>query len=164
MKSLLIQLFLITAFVSCERPEVPQEALKPAEMNMLVELPRPNGGHFSFKEAEDRKNEIYTALPSLHLTNWVAPKFGFGFCIHLTSDDRIEVTNYNAGFENDKTNLNDVPLPKLKEMINLASMPNEPARIVVTTERDLNRCKVFPEILDSLFKPSIQILYVPTKK
>jgi len=133
-------------------------------MNMLAELPRPNGGDFTFEEAGQRKNDIYTASPSLPLSDWVAPKFGHGFCIHVTSEDRIEVTHYGAGFVTDAPDFKDVPLSKLKEMIGWASMPNEPARIVVTTERTLNSSKVFPEILDCLFKPSIQVLYVPTKK
>lgn len=164
MKNLLVILVLITAFVSCERPVSPQAVLKSAQMNMLVELPRPNGGDFTFKEAEQRKNEIYSALPSLQITDWVAPKFGHGFCIHLTSDDRIEVSHYTVNLIDGRPDRKDVSLLKLKEMIEFASTTNEPARIVVTTERSLNHSKVFPEILGYLFKPSIQILYVPTVK
>lgn len=131
---------------------------------MLAELPRPNGGDFTFEEAEQRRNEIYSAAPSLQLEDWAAPKFGHGFCIHLTSDDQIQVSHYEAGFVKDIPDLNDVPIAELKDMINWASMPNEPARIVVTTERALSDSKVFPEILGSLFRPSIQILYVHSDK
>src|SRR5437588_9656452 len=56
---------------------------------LIVELPRPNSGTFSFKQAEARKSEILSNTPTPKLENWKNPYMGF--CVHVGKDDSLTV-------------------------------------------------------------------------
>ncbi len=134
--------------------------LKSAKMSMLVELPRPNSSEFTFKEPEKRKAEIFTNWPTRPLVDWKKPKFGKGFCIHITADDRLQISNYDW-LDLETTILENVSVERLKNAVNSITWLNEPASIVVTSEQELSKSKIFPSIMKLLFKPSVRLFYVP---
>jgi hypothetical protein len=81
MKTLALLLTLLTGNLSAVAAEQPAPP--------IVELPRPNSGTFTFAEAEARKLEILSNVPTSKLENWKNPYMGF--CIHIGKDDSLIV-------------------------------------------------------------------------
>ena len=136
--------------------------LPSAKLSSLVELPRPNSGTFSFREAELRKREIFDATPTGRIGDWTAPALGGGCCIHLDSHDQLRIYNYSGHppFHGSLKTLEDLGLEDLAEVVDCISIYNEPARVILTTEISLKSSRSFPKVLELLYRPSIQILYV----
>lgn len=163
----------------------PRQFLPGATMEDLVQLPRPNSSTYTTQQAERRKVEIFSLRPTARLSDWVDPEFGTGFCVHITRHDTVEVEHFSMQFESDRERLirdglerftgerfienpshhyNRVTLTELEGMASLATMFNQPAFVVVTSERPATQSKVFPQVLDCLFRPAIMLHYVPETK
>ena len=162
-----------------------KQPLPDATMDDLVQLPRPNSGRYTTEQAEARKSEIYGLKPTARLADWVDPEFGTGFCVHITKSDEVEVDHFSMQFESEKERLirdglervagdryienpsrrqDNVTLAELEGIASMATIFNQPAFIVVTSERPVTQSKVFPLILDCLFQPAIMLHYVPETK
>jgi hypothetical protein len=161
---------------------VGQKSVEPARMAELVALPRPNSGEFTSEAAELRKGEIYANKPTGPVADWLAPENGTGIQLHLTASDGIIVEdswifpdeswtnklhelfeNFTGRSGRDKNQeRRRCTLGEFEVMLVFATLYNEPATIVVTSERPLSESKVFPQLLELMFKPSCQIYYVPS--
>lgn len=152
----------------------------------LIQLPRPNSSNYTTEQAEKRKGDIYGLKPSKRLRDWTKPEFGTGFCVHITKSDEVQVDHFSMEFESEKEALirdglekltgnryienpsrrhTNVTLAEFDELASLATIFNQPAFVIVTSERPVRESKVFPKILDRLFEPAIMLHYVPgTKK
>lgn len=124
----------------------------------VIELPRPNSGTFTFAQAEARKSEILSNLPTSKLENWKNPYMGF--CVHICQDDSITV--YGHGLKA----LPEHKEPRAKQSVaDITKMAGElplegnPAGILVTSDLPLKDSKVMRDVMKALFVPSIQLFY-----
>lgn len=118
-----------------------------------MELPRPNSGHFTFAEAEARKSEIFSLMPSGVTAGWKNPYMGFA--VHITGADEVIVHGSTFDF----TQGGRMTVPELKKF--LAGYPRfgNPTGVLVTCERDPRLSPVFSQVIDVLFHPGVQIFY-----
>jgi len=175
-----IVLATVTSILLLNRKSLPE-----ASMVDLVQLPRSNSGSDTTEEAERRRGEIYDLKPTGRVGDWVEPEFGTGFGVHITKNDEVEVDHFSMQFESGKERVvrdglerftgsrylenpsrrrEKVTHAELKEMASLVTVFNEPAFVAVTSERTVTESKVFPEILDCLYRSSITLHYVPGPK
>ena len=120
--------------------------------NSIVELPRPNSGTYSFKQANERKNEIFSIATSEKDFKWENPYWGYG--VHVNKKDEIEIY---GGFL-PKGVSQTVKLDELEEaLIDLSS--GNPMGVLITSELQPNKSNAFRDVLEKLFIPSIQIYY-----
>jgi hypothetical protein len=127
--------------------------------NTIVELPRPNSGTFSFKQAERRKSDILSNVPTEKLSDWKNPYMGF--CVHVERDDSVTVYNHLFKEFNEyskpRTGQTDQDIKKLVDELPLLG---NPAGILITSERPLKDSKAIHKLLKVLFVPSVQLFYV----
>jgi hypothetical protein len=85
--------------------------------------------------------------------------------IYQRARDGIEALTGNRYIENPTHVYRDVSLTQLEEFVFWATaMDNEPAFVVLTSELEPGQSRVFPQVLDRLYKPSIMLHYVPKKQ
>jgi hypothetical protein len=124
----------------------------------IVELPRPNSGTFSFKQAEARKSEILSNAPTPPLKEWKNPYLGF--CIHINKDESITVYNRRLkGLNENKKSVEKTSVAEIKKMVKEMPLQGNPAGILITSDVPLKNSKVIREVLDALFVPSVQLFY-----
>lgn len=155
--------------------------LPAAHMADLIQLPRPNSGHFSVAQAKARKMEILQNHPSGPVSDWQEPTYGTTFTIHVHLDDTVDVDHFNdqlpASRMRESLNwlLGRAPsvyqqriphasLAQLEAISKMAGYHNEPATVIVTSDRPLSESKKFQTMLDFLFCPGIQLHYVGVSK
>ena len=160
MKLLLLLIIFPVFLVSCNSSKHQTTHLAHAMMNQLVELPRPNSGTYSFEEADLHRHEIFSNKPTLQIYDWLKPEYGAGFSIHINSNDKIEVSNFDNTLFTGDLDFSHVSISDLKRVIEATNLYNSPATISVTSETKLIDSKIFSEVIDLIYKPSIQILYV----
>jgi len=124
----------------------------------VVELPRPNSGTFSFAQAEVRKSEIFSNVPSPRLVNWKNPYMGF--CIHIAKDDSLAVYNHwlKALPEYSRPRA-DQTVAEIKKLIDDLPLEGNPAGVLVTSDAPLKDSKTIHKLLGVLFVPSVQLFY-----
>lgn len=163
-------------------PDADRQSLPDARMKDLVQLPRPNSGQHTTAQAEARRGELFRLKPTSRLSDWVDPEYGTGFCVHINNHDELEVNHFSMRFESaNERRIRDglekvtgdryfenlsqhhgrVTLAKLEGMISMVTMFNQPAFVVLTSERPVTHSKVFPDVLDRLFQPAVMLHYVP---
>jgi hypothetical protein len=118
----------------------------------IVQLPRPNSGAFTQEQAAARKSEIYTLSQTGLITDWKNPFLGFS--VHITPADQIVIYNSFLG-EGPMTYV------ELIELLNKyhAMQRGNSLGVLVTCECDPKQSFIFPQVVELLFKPSIQIFY-----
>ena len=125
---------------------------------LIVELPRPNSGTFSFEQAEARKSEILSNTPTSKLENWKNPYVGF--CIHIAKDDSVTLYGHLLKalpeYREPRTRQSVADIRKAAEDLPLAG---NPAGILITSDLPLKDSKTINEVLKVLFVPSIQLFY-----
>ena len=126
----------------------------------VVELPRPNSGEFTTKEAEARKLEILSNKPTSMLKAWKNPFNGFS--IHVHRDDRISVYGSSGlmiltlekGEVLERQSGADV-----KKLLKSIPLYGKPTGVLITSDQPLKESKIFRSLLESAFVPSIQLFY-----
>jgi len=128
-------------------------AARTATGHLIIALPRPNSGEFTFAEAEARRPEIYELSPSGMMPGWKNPSSGF--CVHITEADEIIV--YNSFLDDGK-----VTLDQLKSALARAQsfVDSVAVCILVTSAHDPKQSKVLPAVVELLFEPGIRIFYL----
>ena len=151
--------------------------LPAAHMADLIQLARPNSEHFSVAQATARKMEILKNHPSGPVSDWHKPMYGTTFSIHVHLDDSVDVDHFNeqlpaSGMRESlnwllgrapsvyQQRIPNASLEQLEAISKLAGYRNEPATVIVTSDRPLSESKKFPTMLDFLFNPWIQLHYV----
>jgi len=153
-------------------------------MDDLVQLPRPGWNGPTAEEIEKMRDEIFDLKPTKRICDWVNPEFGAGFCVHINEEDQIEVIHFSKQFESDNERAvrdhlgsltgdryienpdhhhRNISLADLELMVLLATTGNEPAFIVITSEKKVATSKVFPQVLGRLFIPTVKLHYIPAK-
>jgi hypothetical protein len=151
MRTLLPVLTLLLVVFGCQKQSR-------APLPIVVELPRPNSGTFSFAQAEARKSEILSNAPTSTLENWKNPYMGF--CIHIGKDDSLTVYgHWLKGFpEYSKPRMNQSVI-EFKKLADELPLAGNPAGVLITSDQPLKDSKVIHEILKVLFVPSVQLFY-----
>lgn len=126
----------------------------------LVELPMPNSGTYSFKEAKKRKNEIYEMELTDKYLEWENPTSGGA--VQITKNDEIEVYQSSMQFmiSDDKSVI--VKSEELMTYVSGFGFGNA-ASVLITSELDLKKSKSFELVLNELFEPGIQLYYLKKK-
>ncbi len=138
---------------------------QPTDSNppMVVELPRPNSGQFTSEQAENRKAEIYGLVPSEVMLDWENPYAGF--CVHVTDGDELIV--YNGSLLSkmpDQDEGNGVRLQQLSQLqtivdTHMGFVFGNPIGVLITSSGG-GASAILPDLVDMLFRPSIQIYYL----
>ena len=127
-------------------------------MPPVVQLPRPNSGTFSFKQAEARKSEILSNTPTPKLENWKNPYMGF--CVHVGKDDSLTVYGHwmkeIPEYRKPRAAQSAADIKKLKDELPLEG---NPAGVLITSGLPLKDSKAIHEVLKVLFIPSVQLFY-----
>ena len=132
----------------------------------LVGLP------FSFKESEKRKNEIYSMALTTKYLDWKNPTSGGA--VHITKKDEIEVYHFTFGIWKGKNDSMVVYGPSPKDTSIIVNpdeiWPNvsgiglgNATSVLITSEYDLKKSISIKTIMDTLFKPGVQIYYLKRK-
>ena len=121
----------------------------------VVQLPRPNSGEFTFKQAEARRSEIYSLGQSGMKTGWKNPYTGFG--VHITRDDEIVVYNGTFAFLGEGK----MSVSQFKELLSkyTGMLNGNPLGVLITSEREPSHSPTLSEVVDLLFKPYVQVFY-----
>lgn len=123
--------------------------------HVVVELPQPNSGRFSFLEAERRKAEIFDLAPSDMFLDWRNPNVGF--CVHLSDADEILV--YNASGLGAGRGPRKSSVDQLQALVGLQPGFGNPVGVLVTSSLGPDS-RVLPCVVDALFQPGVQIYYL----
>src|SRR5437868_9756259 len=127
-------------------------------MPPIVELPRPNSGTFSFKQAESRKSEILSNTPTPKLENWRNPYMGF--CVHVGKDDSLTVySRWMKGIPEHNKPLAAQSAAHIKKLADELPLEGNPAGILITSDLPLKDSRAIHEVLKLLFIPSVQLFY-----
>ena len=140
-------------------------------MLKVVGLPRPNSMTFSFEEAEKRKNEIYDMALTVKHFDWINPTTGGA--VHINNKDSVEVYHFTFGiygrndtatFYSPSTKHTSVSV-KAEEVWNyvMGIGLGNATSILITSEYDLKKSASIKTIMDTLFKPGVQIYYLKRK-
>ena len=119
----------------------------------VVELPRPNSGNYTFAQAKARKSEIFSLAQSGMQTDWKNPYMGFS--VHITQEDEVIV--YQGKF--DFLRSGKMSVAELERVLTDHPAFGNPLGVLVTCERDPRSSLTFSRVIDSLFKPNVQIFY-----
>ena len=127
----------------------------------VVELLRPNSATFSIGQADVRKSEILSNEPTPKLEGWKNPYTGF--CVHVHQNDKLTVYGHwgSAAQLNQQTIRT---VTEIKQMAAEIPLYGNPAGILITSDVPLRESKVFPELLNAFFTPSIQLFYAKNPK
>jgi hypothetical protein len=124
----------------------------------IVRLPRPNSGTFSFEQAEARKSEILTNVPTPKLEDWSNPYWGF--CIHVEKDDSLTVYGHSMKeiprYGKSRTGQT---AADIKSLANELPLGGNPGGVLITSDVPLKDSKSIQKVLKVLFVPSIQLFY-----
>jgi hypothetical protein len=127
-------------------------------MQSIVELPRPNSGGFSYQEAQARKSEILSNVPTPKLEDWKNPFMGF--CVHVGRDDSLTVYGHwlkgMPSYSKPRTGQSVADIKKLADELPLEG---NPAGVLITSDVSLKDSKAVQELLKVLFIPSVQLFY-----
>ena len=128
-----------------------------ANAQVIIELPRPNSGSYSFEQAEIHRQEIYEMTPTDMIEEW--ENTYFGFCVHITDSDHILIYNSFLGE-------GEMSLEELNCLLNeyLSFLEGNPLGVLITSSVYPNQSNVFTDVLDMLFKPYVQIFYLKNLK
>ena len=120
---------------------------------VVVELPRPNSGTFSFAQAEARKSEIYSLTQSGMKPEWKNPYMGFG--VHITREDEVVVYGSLLPFAQSGK----MSVSELESVVTNHPLYGNPLGVLITSERDTHSSATFSRVVELLFKPYAQIFY-----
>ncbi|KQC12320.1 MAG: hypothetical protein APR63_02960 [Desulfuromonas sp. SDB] len=128
-----------------------------ANTQTIVELPRPNSGTYSFKQAEIHKHEIYEMASTDMMEGWENPYLGF--CVHITESDHITV--YKSFLRE-----GEMTMEELNELLNeyLIFLEGNPLGVLITCSGNPEDSISLNRVLELLFKPYVQIFYVKSLK
>jgi len=119
---------------------------------IVQELPRPNSEKYSYAQANAHRNEIFSLKKSNNQIDWQNPYRGY--CVHISSNDRIFVKEeYGKSYKE----MSFAEFSKFAETV--FPFWGNPLGVLLTSEIDPKKSKVFSKIMDILFVPSIQIYY-----
>ena len=107
-------------------------------------------------QADVRKSEIFSNEPTPKLEAWKNPYIGF--CVHVHQNDMLTVYGHWMGVlhRNQQTTRT---VAEIKQMAAEIPLYGNPAGILITSDVPLRESKVFPELLNAFFTPSIQLFY-----
>jgi hypothetical protein len=123
----------------------------------IIELPRPNSGTFSFEQAETRKSEILTNVPTPKQEDWKNPYWGF--CIHIEKDDSLTVYGHSMKEFPRYKSLTRQTAADIKRLATELPLGGNPGGVLITSDVPLKDSKAIQTVLKVLFVPSIQLFY-----
>jgi hypothetical protein len=124
---------------------------------VIVRLPRPNSETFSFLQAEARKSEILTNVPTPKLEDWKNPHWGF--CIHVEKDDSLTVYGHSMKEFPRYKSLTRQTAADIKRLATELPLGGKPGGVLITSDVPLKDSKAIQTVLMVLFVPSIQLFY-----
>jgi hypothetical protein len=136
----------------------------------LIALPRPNSGTFSYRQAEERKAEIYNLQPTSKYFDWKNP--ASGGAVHINRNDEIEVYQFTTGiyqrrcdsgiFYSKTSKDTFIVLKDMKELLYYVGGVGEgnPAGVLITSEISLTRSVAIKRLMKELWVPGVQIYYL----
>ena len=118
---------------------------------LVVELPRPNSGAFSFAQAEARKSAILSNVPTPKLKHW--KNLYMGFCIHIGKNDSLTVYGHflKALPEYGKLRIKQ-SIADIKRLTDELPLEGNPGGVLITS-------KAIQAVLKVQFVPSVQLFY-----
>jgi hypothetical protein len=138
------------------------------QQRRVVELPRPESEAFTAEQAVTKKELILSNVPSPQLTDWDNPYLGFA--VHVNADDSFTAYSIDQlavisidGFPPGVVGIKCLTLEGIIELESRLPRYGNPTGILITSDLSLGESKTFPDLLDALFVPSIQIFYVSAK-
>lgn len=145
---------------------------------VVVELPRPNSGDFSYEEAEKRKDDIYEMQLSAKYFDWENPTSGGA--LHINKNDEIEVYQFTMGLMFLKNSVDEkgdsvaifskAPIDTSYVISKRAIKDHvagvgygKAASVLITSEYNLKESKSLDLIMGEVLEPGTQIYYLKKK-
>lgn len=149
----------LTGIVEVRLPAKGQVGERPGELT-IIEIPRPNSGTYTTEEATTLLPKTIARSRAVDPENalvaeWKNPTHGFR--VHVTANNDIETVNFFGKKQSGMDGLTSAL--KLSE----AMQHGNPLSVLLTSETDGWQTDKKNQIVETLFRPSIQ-LYIVTDK
>ena len=149
----------LTGIVEVRLPAKGQVGERPGELT-IIEIPRPNSGTYTTEEATTLLPKTIARSRAINpksalVAGWKNPTHGFR--VHLTANNDIETVNFFGEKQSGMDGLTQAL--QLSEGMQYGN----PLSVLLTSETDGWQTAKEQQILETLFRPSIQ-LYIVTDK